>query len=103
MALFPSYLPHRVHPVKSGIRFSVVAWFVGDAGPESVFWRQAANSYANMLRRRPEICESHEWFAETLASTGRWMEAADGLVNALDCTTGNRAPIKWNFANHHNR
>ena len=27
--IFPSWLPHRVHPVKSGIRRSLVAWMDG--------------------------------------------------------------------------
>jgi predicted 2-oxoglutarate/Fe(II)-dependent dioxygenase YbiX len=29
MALFPSYLPHKVHRVTSGVRHSIVAWFAG--------------------------------------------------------------------------
>lgn len=29
MALFPSYLPHKVHRVSSGVRHSIVAWFAG--------------------------------------------------------------------------
>ena len=29
MALFPSYLPHKVHRVTSGVRRSIVAWFAG--------------------------------------------------------------------------
>ena len=27
--VFPSYLRHRVHPVTSGIRYALVAWFFG--------------------------------------------------------------------------
>jgi PKHD-type hydroxylase len=29
MALFPSFLPHKVHRVSSGVRYSIVAWFAG--------------------------------------------------------------------------
>jgi PKHD-type hydroxylase len=28
--IFPSYMLHRVNPVTKGIRYSLVAWFVGD-------------------------------------------------------------------------
>lgn len=32
MILFPSYVLHRVQPVTSGIRHSLVTWFVGETG-----------------------------------------------------------------------
>ena len=28
--IFPSYMQHRVRPIKSGIRYSLVVWFLGE-------------------------------------------------------------------------
>ena len=28
--IFPSWVPHEVHPVTSGIRYSLVTWAVGE-------------------------------------------------------------------------
>lgn len=88
MVLFPSYLPHKVHRVTSGVRYSIVAWFVG--AWDTAYWRQAQGSYGAMLTEHPEICEAHEWFAETLASEGAMEAAVSSLVDCLECNDGSR-------------
>jgi predicted 2-oxoglutarate/Fe(II)-dependent dioxygenase YbiX len=42
--VFPSYQLHRVHPVQSGERFSLVAWLRGEDGTGR-YWADAERSY----------------------------------------------------------
>ena len=88
LVLFPSFLPHKVHRVTDGVRYSIVAWFVGAWGPP--YWRQGAAAYSTMLTERPEICEAHEWYAETLASEGARDAAVESLVDCIECNDGGR-------------
>jgi hypothetical protein len=88
MVLFASYLPHKVHKVTSGVRYSIVAWFGGDA-PES-YWTLAQSSYTAMIASRPDICDSHEWMAVQLSNFGRHPAAKESLVNGIDCNDGTR-------------
>ena len=88
MVLFASYLPHKVHKVTSGVRYSIVAWFGGDA-PES-YWKLAQSSYTTMIALRPDICDSHEWMAVQLSNFGRHPAAKESLVNGIDCNDGTR-------------
>jgi PKHD-type hydroxylase len=88
MVLFASYLPHKVHKVTSGARYSIVAWFGGDA-PEP-YWKLAESSYTAMIASRPDICDAHEWMAVQLSKFGRHPAAKDSLVNGIDCNDGTR-------------
>ena len=56
----------------------------------AAYWRLAQGSYSAMLSSRPEICEAHEWLAETLASQDAMDAAKSSLVDCLDCNDGTR-------------
>lgn len=93
MVLFPSSHPHKVYPVLRGERHSIVAWFAGAWGDgEGQYWRRAAGAYKAMLRSTADagrqLCEAHEWHAETLMSRSRSAEAVAALEAAIDCNPG---------------
>jgi hypothetical protein len=57
---------------------------------DAAYWRLAQSSYTTMLAKRPEICEAHEWFAETLASEQAYDAAISSLVDSIECNDGTR-------------
>jgi PKHD-type hydroxylase len=52
MIVFPSYLMHKVHPVESGERVSLVMWFLGK---EEKFWAHGEHAYKENLKDEPEF------------------------------------------------
>ena len=57
MIVFPSYLLHKVHPVKTGQRVSLVMWFLGTADR---FWAHGEHSYKESLRIDPNFLPASE-------------------------------------------
>ena len=60
MVIFPSYMLHKVHPVRSGTRLSLVMWFLGsDPGfwhaAERVRSRTGTSSQAPITRDRTQL------------------------------------------------
>ena len=57
MIVFPSYLLHKVHPVESGKRVSLVMWFLGKT---ERFWKHGEHSYKENLRIEPDFLPASE-------------------------------------------
>lgn len=60
MIVFPSYLLHKVHPVETGKRVSLVMWFLGK---EEKFWAHGEHFYKENLKVDPDFVSASESFA----------------------------------------
>lgn len=54
MIIFPSYLLHKVHPVVTGTRVSLVMWF---HGAEMDFWKHGEHAYQVSFQWNPDFLD----------------------------------------------
>ena len=64
--MFPSFLPHIVHPVTSGVRQSIVGWFKGEWAEKA-----ALDIKGRWPDRHAAVHDAHAWLNATFADHGR--------------------------------
>ena len=64
--MFPSFLPHIVHLVTSGVRQSIVGWFKGEWAEKA-----ALDIKGRWPDRHAAVHDAHAWLNATFADHGR--------------------------------
>lgn len=87
MVIFPSYMLHKVHPVRSGTRLSLVMWFLGS---DQGFWHAAEHSYKQASLpvaeggHGPEFIPAKQTLADLLRDWEQHEQAAALYQEVLD-------------------
>ena len=86
VVVFPSYQLHRVYPVLSGERYSLVVWLHGeDVGGD--YWADAEQSYRGGTAEAEQLLASYSFAVRCTTCSGRSTVAAGGLQRRCPCTT----------------
>jgi PKHD-type hydroxylase len=94
--IFPSYALHKVFPVMSGVRYSVVAWYHGFTS-RYIWNRGAVQSYGGLLPYLPNVAPLFSALAHTVRATGSKEEAHQYFEKAAELAPSD--PVaSFNFA-----